>query len=198
LRIDRTSPDGIWCVDVRGNQVLVQHEDLKTGRARRVPGIRQAIDVEYLLPTEFERRVARGDLPADYPYVLEHARSSVQAERFKREAIQAYVVSDMPGNESKLFWAVRWFQKALAHYNMRYLPDPAEDKIRQEAAKKLMRKVNELYDQAIILEKRGELGKASATYERILDYVPERDNFVYRNVSQRLTAVRIEARKKRR
>lgn len=190
LRIDRTGPGGIWCVTEQGNQVLVPHEDIKSGAARRVPGIRQAIDVEYISRRTFERLKRTGNAPPNYPYVLGETRSGRLAERYKNEAIQAYLVSDLPGNESKLFYAVRWFQKALAHYNSRVLADPADDRIRQNATKKLVRKVNDLYTEAVIHEKAGDFTAASATYEKVLDYVPERENIIYRNVTRRLTAVR--------
>ena len=197
LRIDHTSPTGIYCVNDRGKQILVSHEDLKTGRARRVPGIRQAIDVQYLTPTEFDRRRRQGRISSDYPYVLDHPRSRTRAERLKREAIQAYLVSDMPGNEEKLFYAVRYFQRALAHYGMRFLADPAEDKIRQKATSKLIDRVHTLYTEAGRLAKAGAYGKAIANYETILDYVPERENIIYRNVSRRLTDLRRKARARR-
>ncbi|MFO8013842.1 MAG: FHA domain-containing protein [Phycisphaerae bacterium] len=194
LRIDRTSPTGIWCVNDRGEQILVPHEALKTGEARRVPGIRQAIDVQYLTPDEFQRRKRRGDISPNYPYVLEHNRSRAMAERLKREALEAHLVSDMPGNEEKLFYAVRYFQRALAHYGMRFLPDPHEDKIRQEATKKLINRIHDLYREAVRVAKAGDFGKAIAAYEKILDYVPERENIIYHNVSRRLTDVRRRAR----
>jgi len=198
LRIDHTSPTGIWCVNDRGEQILVSHQDLNTGRARRVPGIRQAIDVQFLSPTEFERRKRKGNIPSNYPYVLDHDRSQTMAERLKREAIQAYLVSDMPGNEAKLFYAVRYFQRALAHYGMRFLPDPAEDKIRQQATKKLINRIHDLYREAVRVAKAGDFGKAIATYEKIIDYVPERQNIIYQNVSRRLTDARRKARSSRR
>jgi len=194
LRIDHTSPTGIWCVNDRGEQILVSHQDLNTGRARRVPGIRQAIDVQFLSPTEFERRKQKGNISPNYPYVLDYDRNRTMAERLKREAIQAYLVSDMPGNEAKLFYAVRYFQRALSHYGMRFLPDPAEDKIRQQATKKLTNRIHELYKEAVRVAKAGNFGKAIATYEKILDYVPERQNIIYWNVSRRLTDVRRKAR----
>lgn len=190
LRIDRTDPAGIWCVTEQGNQVLVPHEDIATGRARRVPGIRQAIDIEYITPREFERLKRTGKVSPDFPYVLERPRNGQLAERYKREAIQAYLVSDLHGNESKLFQAVRYFQKALSHYNSRVLADPADDRIRQNANKKLIEKINTLYSQAVIYEKAGDFTKASGTYEKLLDYVPERSNIIYRNVTRRLTDVR--------
>ncbi len=197
LRVDRTSPTGIWCVNDRGEQILVPHEDLKADRARRVPGIRQAIDVQYLTPDEFERRRRRNEIAPDYPYVLERNRSRSRAERLKQEALQAYLVSDMPGNEEKLFYAVRYFQRAMAHYGMRFLPDPAEDKVRQQATRKLIDRIHELYREAVRLSKAGDYGGAIAAYEKILDYVPERENLIYRNVSRRLTDVRRKAAARR-
>ena len=198
LRIDHTSPTGIWCVNNRGEQILVSHEALRTGEARRVPGIRQAIDVKFLSPSEFDRRQRKGDISPNYPYVLATERSRTMAERFKREAIQAYLVSDMPGNEEKLFFAVRYFQRSLAHFGMQFLPDPAEDKIRQQATKKLIDRVDELYTEAVRVAKAGDFGGAVATYEKILDYVPERENFIYQNVTRRLTEIRRQIRASKR
>jgi len=197
LRIDHTSPSGIWCVDNRGERILISHEDLHTGRARRVPGIRQAIDVEFLTPTQFKRRRRRNEIPPHYPYVLEGTRSRTEAKRLTHEAIQAYLVCDVPGNEKKLYYAVRFFQKALAHYGMRFLPDPAKDKIRQQATKKLINRVHDLYRQAIRSAKAGAYDKAIAAYDKILDYVPERGNLIYENVSRRLDAVQRKLRESR-
>jgi len=198
LRIDHTSAAGIWCVDERGQQVLVPHEDLATGRARRVPGIRQAIDVEYLTRAEFERRRAKGEIPPDYPYVLDAPRSRHRAEQLKRLAIETYLVSDLPGNEGKLLTAVRLFQKALAHYGMRFLPDHTEERIRQQAIKKLIDKVYDLYTQAVLFERAGNYVQAQANYTKLLEYVPEPDNIIYKNVSRRLTALRRRMKEERR
>ncbi|MBL7139647.1 MAG: FHA domain-containing protein [Planctomycetes bacterium] len=194
LAIDRTSTAGIWCIDARGEQVLVPHEDLRTGKARRVPGIRQAINVEYLTREEHERRVRAGEASESYPYVLRNPRSRMLADQFKRQAIEAYLVCNMPGNESRLFMAVRGFQQALAHYAMRFLPDPAEDKMRQDATKKLIDKVYDLYTQAILLESAGDYRRAAGTYEKVLAYVPEPENLISRNVSAHFSALRERVR----
>ena len=193
LRIVQRSLSGIWCVNNRGDQILVSQEDLKTGRARLVPGIRQAIDVEFYTQREFKRLKRRGEIDPDYPYVLDQDRSRTEAKRLTREAVQAWLICDVPGNERKLYDTVRFFQKALAHYGMRFLPDPAKDKIRQQATRKLVNRVHDLYRQAVRASKAGAYGKAIAAYDKILHYVPEHGNIIYRNVSRRLSAVRREA-----
>jgi len=198
LRVESTSPNGTYCVDDRGRQILVPHEDLQTGRARRVPGIRQAVEVQFLTPEEFQRRKQRGNISPRYPYVLEKPRNPHWAKLQKEAAIKAYQVSDVPGNERKLYEAVRGFQRALAHYGMRFLPDPDEDKIRQKATKTLINRIHEVYRQGIRAAKAGDYAQAKNAFETIQDYMPEPDNIIYRNVSRRLSDVRRNALAKQR
>jgi len=183
LPVDRSTPAGVWVVSPSGDQILVPHTDLETGKARWVNGIRQAIDVEFVTRKELDRRVRAKELGASYPYVLRNPRSRTYAEQFKRRAIEDYLVSDMPGNEGKLLGAVRGFQQALAHYGMRFLPDPSEDRMRQDATKELINTVWRLYTQARIQQGAGDYKGAVNTFDRILKYVPESYNLIYRNVS---------------
>jgi len=198
LPVDRSTPAGVWCVSPLGDQILVPHIDLETGKARWVPGIRQAIDVEYVTREEKERRVRAGELPPSYPYVLASPRSRNLAKQCKTLAIENYLVSDMPGNEPKLLHAVRLFQQALAHYGMRFLPNHSEDKMRQEAIKRLIDKIQTLYNRARLQQGAGDDRAAITTFERLLKYVPEPHNLIYRNVSAHLSALKEKVKKESR
>jgi hypothetical protein len=198
LRVEEATSTTYHCVNNRGETVLVPRQAVETGEARKVAGIKQAIEVTYLTPEEFQRRRRRNEIPPDYPYVLEVSRSPTRAKRLIREARQAYLVSDMPGNEEKLFYAVRYFQRAQAHYGMRFLPDPDDEKLHQDATGNLINRVHGLYREAIRVAKTGDYGKAISMYEKVLDYVPERENIIYQNVTRRLSQVRRQARAARR
>jgi len=198
LRVEDSTPTGFICVDPSGRRVTVPRTALQAGEARWVPGIREAIEVEYLTPEEFRRKREQGKVPANYPYVLDRPRSRYMAKQCKDKALQAYMESELPGNEGKLLTAVRLFQQALAHYGMRFLPDHAEEKVRQKATKRLIETVASLYKDANNLEKAGNYTQARANYETIHDYIHESHNLIHRNVSQRLRALREKIKEERR
>ena len=187
LRIARASPEGIWCENELGEPRLVPNEDLSSGKAVRVPGIRQAIDIQYL---------ERYQAPKGYLYVINQKNRGL-AELDKKKAIEQYLVCDMPGKEHCLFDSVRLFQRALAYYGMTFLPDSNENKIRLTALDRLIDKVHTLYTRAIVFEKAGEYQQAWATYNMILKYVPEEKNAVFRNVSHRMAVLRPHMKKKK-
>jgi len=187
LRIARAGPEGIWCENELGEPRLVSNEDISSGKAVHVPGIRQAIDVQYLEPSQ---------APKGHLYVIDQKNRGL-AERDKKKAIEQYLVCDMPGKEHCLFDSVRLFQRALAYYGMTFLPDSNENKIRLTALDRLIDKVHNLYTQAIVFEKAGEYQQAWATYKTILKYVPEAKNPVFRNVSRRMAALKPHMPKKR-
>ncbi|HUU09643.1 MAG TPA: FHA domain-containing protein [Phycisphaerae bacterium] len=187
LRIARAGPEGIWCENELGEPRLVSNEDISSGKAVHVPGIRQAIDVQYLEPSQ---------APKGHLYVIDQKNRGL-AERDKKKAIEQYLVCDMPGKEQCLFDSVRLFQRALAYYGMTFLPDSNENKIRLTALDRLIDKVHNLYTQAIVFEKAGEYQQAWATYKTILKYVPEAKNPVFRNVSRRMAALKPHMPKKR-
>ena len=197
MRIANSTPEGIIVENELGELLLVPHEDLRSGKAKRVPGIRQAIDVQYYERHVFKQKVQAGEIPPNYPYVIEKKKRGL-AEQYKKEAIEQYLVADRPGKEAALLASVRLFQKALAHYGMTFLPDPNENKVRIQATKRLIEdKVYTLYTRAIVFEKAGDYERAWGTYKLILRYVPEEQNPIFRNVSARMSALRKVARKNR-
>lgn len=199
LRVEDSTPSGFICVHPSGRRITVPRTAIQSGEARWVPGIRDLIEVEYLTPEEFRRKREQGEVPANYHYVLEEkTRSLHRAKQYKNMALQAYMESELQGNEGKLLTAVRLFQKALAHYGMRFLPDHEDEKVRQAATRHLVETVAGLYKDANILEKAGNYERARDKYETIHDYIHEPHNLIHRNVSQRLRALREKIKKERR
>lgn len=180
--VGEETPEGIWVETEMDERRLIPAADLRAGKARRLPGIRKALDVKYL---EADRA------PAGYPYTVEKRNDGV-AEQYKKDGLEKYVVSDLPGKEAALFGAVRSFQKALGYYGSRgfFAGDPAAERIRQEAVEKLIRKVHDNYTKAILYERAGDYRRAWETYQLIQKLVPDENNPVFDNVSRRMTAIR--------
>jgi hypothetical protein len=182
LLIDHEDERGIWAKDVNGQTVLVPAADLESGKARRITGIRKAVDVKFL-----ESKNA----PRGYPYTIEEANSLVGKECEKR-ALELYRVRNLPDKVTALYSAVRLFQKALAYHGGRgYFDDPAVNKIYRDALKELIEDtINQQYRKAVILEEADNYKQAYATYRHILDILPERENPVYTNVARRADNLR--------
>jgi hypothetical protein len=184
MRIVRQTPEGPVVEDVMGTLITVPLADLQSGKAKRLPGIRKAIDVQFL---EQDKAPTR-----DYPYTIA-ARNPGVADQYVKEAIALYQVADLPGKDSALFECVRRFQKALAHYGRGFLPDVEADRIRQEAVKRLIERVSSAYTTALTLEGAGELKGAWRAYKSIHDMVPEVNNPIFENVSRRMDDVSSKA-----
>jgi len=182
LRIVGEAPEGIWVETELDERRLIPIEDLRAGKARRLSGIRKALDVKYL---EADRA------PAGYPYTVEKRNDGV-AEQYKKDGLEKYVVSDLPGKEAALFGAVRSFQRALGYYGSRgfFAGDPASERIRQEAVEKLVKKVHDSYTKAILYERAGDYRRAWETYQLLQKLVPDENNPIFDNVSRRMTAIR--------
>jgi tetratricopeptide (TPR) repeat protein len=181
LLIDHEDERGIWAKDVNGQTVLVPAADLESGKARRITGIRKAVDVKF---------VESKNAPHGYPYTIEEANSLV-GKQCEKQALELYRVRHLPDKVTALYSAVRLFQKALAYHGGRgYFDDPAVDKIYRDALEDFIDKINKHYRKAVILEEADNYKQAYATYRHILDILPERENPVYTNVARRADDLR--------
>jgi hypothetical protein len=163
LRILHEVPEGIRCEDATGQPVLVAAEKFASGEAKRIPGIRSALDIKF----NFEA-------------------NPTLAEQGKKEAIELYRVRYLPGRASALYSAVRKFQQALGYSGGRgYFETPAEDKIYQDALKELIDIIKRDYSQAVLADKRDDYRAAWDGYQNLLRLVPDRENPIYRNVAVR-------------
>ena len=171
-RIFKESPDGVWFENELNQQVLVRKEDLDSGKAKRIPGIRQAI--------EGMANVYREELPPNLS----------AAQKFRDKALDLYDRRNTV--EGNLFGAVRCFQQALAYYGGRgFFPNqPTVDKIYLDALKDLEAEISREYNNAVVDEKAGDVKRAAQRYQRILNMIPEKENPIVRNVIRRLTALR--------
>jgi len=169
MRFVRESPEGVWVEGPIGEPVLVPYDDLRSGKAVRITGIRRALDVKFTLEP-----------------------NTSMASRYKAEAIEMYRIWRLPGKEGQLYRAVRLFQKAMACYGTGdyFKDDPAADKIYHQALKELIDEVQRDYSDAIVNEKSGEYKKAWQKYQRIVRLLPDRDNPIFTNVNRRMTALR--------
>jgi len=172
LRVIKESQEGVWCENELKQPILVRKEDLDSGKAKRIPGIRQAI--------EGMARVYRAELPPNLS----------AAQKFRDKALDLY---DRRNAEPRnLFGAVRCFQQALAYYgSLSIFPNqPTVDKIYLEALQNLEADISREYNNAVLDEKSGYVKSAAQRYQRILDMIPEKENPIVRNVIRRLTALR--------
>jgi|GEM_PF-1564016 len=177
LRIVGEDQQGIRAEDERGQPVLVPAADLESGKARRITGIRKAVDVKYLEAKNAQR---------GYLFTIEEA-NPVVGKQCEKQALDLYRLRYLPGKEASLYGAVRLFQKALAYNGGRgYFEDPAVDKVYREALKELIETVDRHYRSAVIHEQAGTYKKASETYKHVLSIFPERENPIFGNVAQRL------------
>jgi hypothetical protein len=172
LRIIRESQEGVWCEDELKQPILVRKEDLDSGKAKRIPGIRQAI--------EGMANVYRQELPPNLS----------AAQKFRDKALDLY---DRRNAEPRnLFGSVRCFQQALAYYgSLSIFPNqPTVDKIYLDALRDLVAEISRDYNNAVVDEKMGNYKRAAQRYQRILNMIPEKDNPIVKNVIRRLTALR--------
>ena len=172
LRIIRESQEGVWCEDELKQPILVRKEDLDSGKAKRIPGIRQAI--------EGMANVYRQELPPNLS----------AAQKFRDKALDLY---DRRNAEPRnLFGSVRCFQQALAHYGGHgFFPNqPTVDKIYLDALRDLEDEISREYNNAVLDEKAGDVKRAAQRYQRILNMIPEKENPIVRNVIRRLTDLR--------
>jgi len=172
IRVIKESQEGVWCEDELKQPILVRKEDLDSGKAKRITGIRQAIEgmaLEY-----------RKELPLNLS----------AAPKFRDKALDLY---DRRNAEPRnLFGAVRCFQQALAYYGGRSIfpNQPTVDRIYLDALKELEAEIGREYNNAVVDEKMGVVKRAAQRYQRILDMIPEKENPIVRNVIRRLTALR--------
>jgi len=172
IRIIRESQEGVWCEDELNQPILVRKEDLDSGKAKRITGIRQAI--------EGMANVYRQELPPNLS----------AAEKFRDKALDLY---DRRNAEPRnLFGSVRCFQQALAYYGGHgFFPNqPPVDKIYLDALRDLEAEISREYNNAVVAEKAGDYKGAAQRYQRILNMIPEKDNPIVKNVIRRLTALR--------
>ena len=193
--LPRQSPDGVWVENELGVPTLIPREDFESGKARRVPGIRQAIDVQYYERYVFEQMVRNREISPTYPYIIEKKNPGL-AQQYKKEALNEYLVCHLPRKEASLLGSVRLFQQSLAYSGMRFFPEPDVNKTYLRAVEELVDKVHTLYKQAIVFERAGDPQQAWGSYQKVLTYVPEKHNSIFRNVSDRMTDLKKRSRKK--
>jgi len=172
LRVDRVTPDYIVCQDEFGRTVRVSRQDLKSGKAKRIVGIRQAIEGKL----QEYKKTLRIDLSA--------------AEAHRNRALDLY--DQRNSKAGNLFSAVRYFQKALAYYGGRgYFPNqPTVDTIYLECLREVKDRIHREYTNAVLDEKAGEYKRAMRRYKHVLAMVPEPGNKIVENVSRRINALR--------
>ena len=98
---------------------------------------------------------------------------------------------------TSLLHSVRLFQQSLAYSGRRFFPDPNVNKTYLRAVNELIDTVHTLYTRAIVFEKSGDPEQAWGSYQKILKYVPEAQNPIFRNVSARLTDLKKRFKKKK-
>jgi hypothetical protein len=181
LRVLREETEGIICEDSFGGHVLVPREDLLSGKAVYIEGMRKAIEVQF----RYEKDAPR------YPFTVKE-RNEALGDQCKKQGIENYSVCKIPGKEAHLLGAVRMFQKALAYYGSRtsFVSDPPAERIRQEATRELLDRVKSTYDTAITYEKAGDPKRAMDQYKLLTRLVPEVRNPIYENVAQRMKALK--------
>jgi tetratricopeptide (TPR) repeat protein len=183
LRIVREDAQGIWAEDALGQPVLVPAADLESGKARRITGLRKAVDVKF-----FEKKNAPPGHPA--LFTIEEP-NAVVAKQCEKQALELYRARYLPGKEAALYGAVRLFQKSLAYNGGRgYFDDPSVDKIYRDAVRELIEALDRHYRNAVILEESDTYKQALETYKHILNIFPERENPVFENVARRMTQLR--------
>jgi len=168
LRVIKESQEGVWCTGDLNQPILVRKEDLDSGKAKRIPGIRQAIE----------------DMATVYRQELSPNPSA--AEKFRDQALDLY---DRRNAEPRnLFSAVRCFQQALASYggHLFFPNQPTVDKIYLDALKELEAVIGREYNNAVVAEKACDYTGAAQRYKRILNRIPEKDNPIVKNVIRRL------------
>ena len=173
LKVVRESQEGVWCEDEFGQPLLVPADDIRSGRARRITGIRHAIE---------------GKLD-EYRNDPDIQANTAAADRHRDKALDLYDRRHVaPEN---LFGAVRNFQKALVYYGGRgYFPNqPTIDKIFIDAVQELTDRICRGYSNAVLAEKSGNYKLAAEGYRKVLNMVAEKDNPIVRNVSFRLSAI---------
>jgi hypothetical protein len=166
LEIIRDDPDGYWVRDPVGRERKVLREEITAGRARRIPGMRHAIEQKFQEPVP----------------------NRMRADALKSEALELY--DRREAAPENLFLAVRKFQRALAYYGPRsFFVEPVVDNIYKAAAAELLDTVQREYTQAVLFEKTGDHRKADQTFRHLLAMIPVRDNLITRNVLQHLDAI---------
>jgi len=166
LQITREAPEGFWAEDQRGQLQLVRLDDLRSGRARRIPGIRNA-----LIKQNFDVQLNR-----------------IRGDRLKKDALDLY--DQRNANPANLFLAVRRFQQSLACYGgQTFFAEPVVDNIYREAVRQLVNKVHDEYTNAVLYETSGDYAKAYQLYKHILDMIPDTNNLIVRNVLARIRAL---------
>jgi len=192
--LPKQSPEGVWVENELGVPTLIPREDFESGKAKRIPGIRQAIDVQYYERHIFEQMVRSREISPNYPYLIEKQNRGL-AKQYEKLAVNEYLVCHMPGKEAGLLRSVRLFQQSLAYAGMRYFPDTEVNKIYLRAVDELIDKVHTLYKQGIVFERAGDPQRAWGSYKKIQNYIYEPNNPIFRNVSARLKALKKQFRK---
>jgi tetratricopeptide (TPR) repeat protein len=169
LRVERDAPEGTHCKDLLGNEILVTPEDFASGAAKRIVGIRRALDVK----------------PKNEP-------DPEQARSYVRMALEKYNVHLMPGKEGSLYRAVRDFQQALSFTpgRGRLEDNDAEGKY-EDALAELIKNIHDDYRRAIQLDQADDFKKARDMYQHILDMLAgDWQNPIYLNVASRMDLLR--------
>ena len=180
LQIVREDAKGVYVANPTGPLILVPAADFASGKAVRIMGIRNAIDVTFLEAKKANPR---------YPYTIDEVNPA-SGKECVAQAMERYRVRDLPGKEAALFGAVRLFQQALAYNGGRWsFEDPNVDKIYSDALKDLISTITRLYSNAAGPEEKADPKRAMETYKRILRMIPDPDNPIYINVSRRMTAL---------
>jgi len=192
--VQRTA-DGYKYEPEPGVSKFVSEADVKAGKAVYTPGIRRALDVKYALrkPKKKPEDLYADGYPEDWPYVVEDQGSTEandnRASELVHQALLSYVASEQPGKEAQLFHSVRLFQKALAHYQRGILPKTSDEGARLDALKKLIDRVYSTYSDALVNEKAGRYVKAVEAYQKLTQLVPDQDNVIYNNATERMNAI---------
>jgi len=175
LLIVKEDGQGIWVQDLAGPR-LIPKADLESGKAVRVGGIRQAIDVKFL-----EAKKA----PPGYLYTISDVNPAV-GKQCVDQALELYRVRNLPDRDPALFGSVRLFQQALAYNGGRgYFEDSSVDRVYRQALKDLIQTICRLYGNAVGPEEKTEPRRALETYNRILNMLPDTNNPIFINVSYR-------------
>jgi pSer/pThr/pTyr-binding forkhead associated (FHA) protein len=168
MKIVGENSEGVIGEDALAKPVLVPWTDINAGKAWKIPGIRNAIDIK--LPPQYDPEQVQTDI---------------------QQATELYRNKDSKGKRSNHFMAVRNFQKALAHNNGKtHFDDSNTDELYHKALEDLIKEVYEAYRGAIILDSRGDAKSAYLAYLDLLEFVPERTNIIYDNVSGRLALLK--------
>lgn len=165
LRIVNETREGIVAEGGAGASVFIPADQLKSGKAVIIRGIRSSLTRS--------------------PFPPSHTINKGASDQAIAQGMDLYTKRGQ--SPSNLFNSVRRFQAALAALRSPgYLPDTKADQVYRTALNELVNKVQKEYDRAILEEKIGHDKAAIEIHNRIIKMVPDSQSPVFKNVVARM------------